>query len=112
MRQAVPLLLDLWMLEARQTGGNGALRRRRRPGMKTTKLASVFVFLPALFFTGMASAQTDPGVRSSTGVNAGHPFASVTASPIELAFFQTGLAQFTEHQYVSGANTGQGPRLQ
>src|SRR5260370_40070190 len=109
MRQAVPLLLDLWMLEARQTGGNGALRKRRRPGMKTTKLASVFVFLPALFFPGMASAQTDPGVRSSTGVNAGQPFASVTARPNDLAFFQTGLAQFNEHQAATGDNTGLGP---
>jgi len=42
--------------------------------MKTIKLASVLAFLAALLFPGMAFAQTDPGVRSSTGVNAGQPF--------------------------------------
>jgi len=79
--------------------------------MKTTKLASVVAILAALFFTGMAFAQTDPGVRSNTGVNAGQPFASVTASPNDLAFFQTGLAQFNEHQTVTGDNPGLGPRF-
>src|SRR5260370_13249448 len=79
--------------------------------MKTTKLASVLAFLLALFFPGMASAQTDPGVRSTTGVNAGQPFASVTASPTDLAVFQTGLAQFNEHQTVTGDNPGLGPRF-
>jgi CxxC motif-containing protein (DUF1111 family) len=64
-----------------------------------------------LFFAAMAFAQTDPGVRSNTGVNAGQPFASVTASPNDLAFFQTGLAQFNEHQTVTGDNPGLGPRF-
>jgi CxxC motif-containing protein (DUF1111 family) len=59
----------------------------------------------------MAFAQTDPGVRSSTGVNSGQPFASVTASPSDLAFFHTGLAQFNEHQTVTGNNPGLGPRF-
>ncbi len=79
--------------------------------MKTTKLASVVAILAALFFTGMAFAQTDPGVRSNTGVNAGQPFASVTSSPNDLAFFQTGLGQFNEHQTVTGNNPGLGPRF-
>jgi CxxC motif-containing protein (DUF1111 family) len=79
--------------------------------MKTTKLASVVAILAALVFTRMASAQTDPGVRSNTGVNAGQPLASVTASPNDLAFFQTGLAQFNEHQTVTGDNPGLGPRF-
>jgi len=64
-----------------------------------------------LFFAAMAFAQTDPGVRSNTGVNAGQPFASVTANPNDLAFFQTGLAQFNEHQTVTGDNPGLGPRF-
>jgi CxxC motif-containing protein (DUF1111 family) len=78
--------------------------------MKTIKLASVLT-LAVLFFAGMAFAQTDPGVRNNTGVNAGQPFASVTASPNDLAFFQTGLAQFNEHQTVTGDNSGLGPRF-
>jgi CxxC motif-containing protein (DUF1111 family) len=79
--------------------------------MKTMKLASVLAFLLALFFPAMAFAQTDPGVRSNTGVNAGQPFASVTASANDLAFFQTGLGQFNEHQTVTGNNPGLGPRF-
>src|SRR6266705_4148818 len=77
--------------------------------MKTTKRASVVAILAALFFTGMAFAQTDPGVRSNTGVNAGQPFTSVTAS--DLTFFQTGLGKFNEHQTVTGDNPGLGPRF-
>ncbi len=79
--------------------------------MKITKLASVAAILSALFFPEMAFAQTDPGVRSNTGVNAGQPFASVTASPNDLAFFQTGLGQFNEHQTITGNNPGLGPRF-
>ena len=77
---------------------------------KTVKSASVLT-LAVLFFAGMAFAQSDPGVRSNTGVNAGQPFASVTANPNDLAFFQTGLAQFNEHQTVTGDNPGLGPRF-
>lgn len=58
-----------------------------------------------------AFAQTDPGVRSTTGINAGQPLASVSANPNDLAFFQTGLAQFNEHQTVTGDNPGLGPRF-
>src|SRR5438067_11446381 len=91
--------------------GDGALRKRRRPRMKTTKLALVLAFLTALRFPGIALAQTDPGVRSNTGINAGQPLASVSANPNDLAFFQTGLAQFNEHQTVTGDNPGLGPRF-
>src|SRR5438067_3202577 len=91
--------------------GDGALRKRRRPRMKTKKVASVLGLLTALFFPGIALAQTDPGVRSNTGVNAGQPLASVTANANDLAFFQTGLAQFNEHQTVTGDNPGLGPRF-
>jgi CxxC motif-containing protein (DUF1111 family) len=79
--------------------------------MKTIKLVSVLAFLLAVFFPGGTFAQTDPGVRSTTGVNAGQPFTSVTANANDLAFFQTGLAQFNEHQTVTGNNPGLGPRF-
>ena len=79
--------------------------------MKTMKFASVYALLVALFFPAMAFAQTDPGVRSNTGVNAGQPFASVSANANDLAFFQTGFAQFNEHQTVTGDNPGLGPRF-
>ena len=79
--------------------------------MKTTNLASVLAFIVALLFQGNAFAQTDPGVRSNTGVNAGQPLASVSANANDLAFFQTGLAQFNEHQTVTGDNPGLGPRF-
>src|SRR6266704_1451600 len=79
--------------------------------MKTIKFASVYALLVALFFPGLAFAQTDPGVRSNTGVNAGQPFASVTANTNDLAFFQNGLGQFNEHQTVTGDNPGLGPRF-
>ena len=62
--------------------------------IKTARLASVLT-LAVLFLAGMAFAQTDPGVRSTTGVNAGQPFAYVSASANDLAFFQTGLANST-----------------
>src|SRR5437016_11286373 len=91
--------------------GWGAPPRPRRSAMKTTKLALVLGLLTALFFPGIALAQTDPGVRSNTGVNAGQPLASVTANANDLAFFQTGLAQFNEHQTVTGDNPGLGPRF-
>src|SRR5260370_3396845 len=78
--------------------------------IKTARLASVLT-LAVLFLAGMAFAQTDRGVRSPTGVNAGQPFASVSASANDLAFFQTGLAQFNEHQTVTGDNNGLGPRF-
>jgi len=79
--------------------------------MKTIKLASALAFLMALFFPGMAFAQTDPGVRSNTGVNAGQPYASVSANANDLAFYQAGFAQFNEHQTVTGDNPGLGPRF-
>jgi CxxC motif-containing protein (DUF1111 family) len=80
--------------------------------MKSPKFASVLVFASALLLVGAAFAQVvDPGVRSATGVNAGQPLASVSANANDLAFFQTGLAQFNEHQTVTGDNPGLGPRF-
>src|SRR5947209_19801915 len=80
--------------------------------MKSPKFASVLVVASALLLVGAAFAQVvDPGVRSNTGVNAGQPFASVSANANDLAFFQTGLGQFNEHQTVTGDNPGLGPRF-
>src|SRR5215467_16053665 len=80
--------------------------------MKAVKLVSVSIFIAVLLIAGAAFAQVnDPGVRSTTGVNAGQPLASVSANANDLAFFQTGLAQFNEHQTVTGDNPGLGPRF-
>src|SRR5260370_33850607 len=70
----------------------------------------VMLMCITLLFTGMALAQTDPGVRGGT-VDSGKPFASVAGNANDLAFFQTGLAQFNEHQTVTGDNNGLGPRF-
>jgi CxxC motif-containing protein (DUF1111 family) len=79
--------------------------------MKPAKFVLLLALFAAFFVPGMIFGQTDPGVRSDTGVNAGQPFASVTSSSNDLAFFQTGLAQFIEHQTVTGDNPGLGPRF-
>src|SRR5882724_12644989 len=81
------------------------MTRRKLP------ILTLHLSLATLLFSSIAFAQTDPGVRSTTGINAGQPFASVTANVNDLAFFQTGLAQFNEHQTVTGDNPGLGPRL-
>src|SRR5215467_16201677 len=80
--------------------------------MKFLRLASASTILAALLFAGTAFAQVnDPGVRSTTGVNAGQPLASVSANANDLAFFNSGKAQFNEHQTVTGDNVGLGPRF-
>lgn len=78
----------------------------------TRRNISVVTFtIAALFLTGMAFAQVvDPGVRGGAA-GAGTPLASVSANPNDLAFFNTGLAQFNEHQTVTGDNVGLGPRF-
>jgi CxxC motif-containing protein (DUF1111 family) len=89
--------------------------------MKTGWLASILSFLTVLLFPGVASAQTDPGVRTGAingqaGATATNPLplASVAAnSPTgSLEFFQNGLARFQEVEVVSGgSNNGLGPRF-
>jgi CxxC motif-containing protein (DUF1111 family) len=80
--------------------------------MKAVNLSSVSIFIAALLITGAAYAQVvDPGVRSSTGINAGKPLASISANASDLAFFQAGLGQFNEQQTVTGDNPGLGPRF-
>jgi CxxC motif-containing protein (DUF1111 family) len=89
--------------------------------MKSIRLASFLTLLAALFFSGIASAQTDPGVRP--GPINGQPGATAT-NPLPLAsvaaenptgaleFFQNGLGRFQEVEVVSGgANNGLGPRF-
>lgn len=79
--------------------------------MKVVKLGSI-ILITALLAAGAAYAQVvDPGVRSSTGINAGQPLASVSGNANDLAFFQAGLDQFNEHQTVTGDNPGLGPRF-
>jgi len=81
--------------------------------MKTAKLASVVMFVSALFLCGMAFAQTDPGVRGGPA-GAGQPLASVSADATALSFFNDGLDRFNEVDSVSGtieAGFGLGPRF-
>src|SRR5437588_12277925 len=79
--------------------------------MKPAKFVLLLAVLVLFFLPEMAFAQTDQGVRSNTGVNAGQPLASVSANANDLAFFQAGGAQFIEHQTVTGDNPGLGPRF-
>src|SRR5437016_3930051 len=94
--------------------------------MKTVKLVWILLFLAALFLTGMAFAQTDPGVRGGAA-GAGGPLASVTANQCAgaapagatvacdiLNFFNDALDRFKEVDAVSGTieeGTGLGPRF-
>jgi CxxC motif-containing protein (DUF1111 family) len=87
--------------------------------MHRVKFASILFCLGALFFAATTSAQTDPGVRSNTGVNAGQPLASVSSNnansnfpPGVLEFFNNGLTRFQEVEVATnGTNNGLGPRF-
>jgi CxxC motif-containing protein (DUF1111 family) len=80
--------------------------------MTRRNISVVTLTIAALLLAVTAFAQVnDPGVRSTTGVNAGQPLASVSANPNDLAFFNSGLGQFNEHQTVTGDNVGLGPRF-
>ena len=61
-----------------------------------------------LFVAAIAFGQTDPGVRGGAAA-AGQAFASVAANTNDNAFFQSGLAQFSEAENVT--NNGLGPRF-
>src|SRR5476649_2919243 len=83
--------------------------------MTRRKLHALELTLAALFLSGIAFAQTDPGVRGGAAA-AGGPVASVTAnSPAgSLAFFNDALGTFNEVDSVSGtieAGAGLGPRF-
>src|SRR5882724_11660568 len=82
--------------------------------MTRRNISVLTLTIAALFLAGTRAAiaqVNDPGVRSTTGVNAGQPFASVKGNANDLAFFNTGLTQFNEHQTVTGDNVGLGPRF-
>ncbi|MBV9762925.1 MAG: thiol oxidoreductase [Acidobacteriaceae bacterium] len=67
----------------------------------------MFALLVAI---GAASAQTDPGVRSSTGVNAGGPLPDLSTAAAK--FFDNGETRFETPEVVSGGtNNGLGPRF-
>jgi CxxC motif-containing protein (DUF1111 family) len=79
---------------------------RRNIYVLTLTIAALFLVAGAAF-----AQVNDPGVRSTTGVNAGQPLASISANASDLALFNSGLGQFNEHQTVTGDNVGLGPRF-
>src|SRR5205807_9249873 len=86
---------------------------RRNIQMKTAKVASVVTIVLALFLCGMASSQTDPGLRGGAA-GAGGALASVNANSTLLSFFNDGLDRLSEVDSVSGtieAGSGLGPRF-
>src|SRR5258708_7531958 len=77
--------------------------------MKLRTLRTFFTLtLVTLFLAGMAFAQTDPGVQGGNR-GTGAAFNSVATNANDNAFFQAGLAQFSETEDV--ANNGLGPRF-
>lgn len=76
-----------------------------------------FIFVAASIFIGSASGQTDPGVRSSTGINAGGALPDLGSTPGGPEFFTNGQTRFQTFEVVSGANisenqgNGLGPRF-
>jgi len=76
--------------------------------MTCRKFPVLALALTLLLVAPCAFSQTDPGVRGGAA-GAGNAFASVTANPNDNAFFQAGVAQFTETEDV--ANNGLGPRF-
>ncbi|MGA2345007.1 MAG: di-heme oxidoredictase family protein [Candidatus Sulfotelmatobacter sp.] len=79
--------------------------------IKTSKPASVLT-LAVLFLTGMAFAQTDPGVQSASRGTGGTIIDPANDPNGFTAFFNDGLIRFQEVEAVSGsANNGLGPRF-
>jgi len=75
-------------------------------------LKDAAIFATALLIIGPALAQTDPGVRTSTGINAGGPLPDLSATPGATEFFDNGQGRFEIAEDVSGgANNGLGPRF-
>jgi len=76
-----------------------------------SKLASV-LSLAVLFLTGMAFAQTDPGVQSASRGTGGTIIDPAKDPNGFTAFFNDGLTRFQAVETVSGsANVGLGPRF-
>ena len=81
--------------------------------MKRAVSVSVLAFLIALLFSGIAFAQTDPGVQGGPA-RAGGPLSSVNSNDGTLQFFQNGLGRFQDVESVSNSptgNNGLGPRF-
>jgi len=79
--------------------------------INTSKLASV-LSLAVLFLTGMAFAQTDPGVQSASRGTGGTIIDPANDPNGFTAFFNDGLTRFQAVETVSGsANVGLGPRF-
>ena len=82
--------------------------------IKAAKLAAVST-LVMLFLTGMAFAQTDPGVQAGNrGTGTALPSVLANDNPGILAFFNDGLKRFQDIESVSGSptgNNGLGPRF-
>jgi CxxC motif-containing protein (DUF1111 family) len=85
---------------------------RRAAGCLMRILRYSSIFVAGAMIMGTAFAQTDPGVRSSTGINAGGPLPDLATTPGATAFFENGQARFENIEGVSGgANNGLGPRF-
>ena len=79
--------------------------------INTGKLASA-LSLAVLFLTGMAFAQTDPGVQSASRGTGGTIIDPANDPNGFTAFFNDGLTRFQAVETVSGsANVGLGPRF-
>ncbi len=75
------------------------------------RIALIALMLTSGLAAGSAFAQArDPGVRHAS-TDGGPPPALAGLSAEELAFYQDGLARFTEVEVVSGASVGQGNGL-
>jgi CxxC motif-containing protein (DUF1111 family) len=83
--------------------------------MTRWKLPFFTFILAALFLTGMAFAQTDPGVQAANrGTGAALPSVLANDNPGILAFFQDGQSRFQDVESVSNSptgNNGLGPRF-
>ncbi|MGA6980909.1 MAG: di-heme oxidoredictase family protein [Candidatus Sulfotelmatobacter sp.] len=88
---------------------------QRRELSSSSWLAPLSLVALALFFAGLAFAQTDPGVQSaSRGTGAALPSALANDNPGILAFFTDGSARFQAVESVSNSPTGDnglGPRF-
>jgi hypothetical protein len=70
--------------------------------------AAISALLALSVVAGSALAQTDPGVRSSTGINAGGPLPDLSTTPGAAKFFDNGQTRFENVETVA---TGLGPRF-
>lgn len=86
--------------------------------MWTGMLKYAWLIVAMSMMVGSASAQinmpapTDPGVRSSTGINAGGALPDLATTPGGPEFFDNGQTRFEQAEVVSGSpNNGLGPRF-